>query len=363
MWPLRIVDVVLNAAMRIKELSFLNAFKTGVQSLVMLGMVWMVQDVVLIKWVTAVFFTLCSVYGLVLIRKYVPEIEWKPTLFRFGQLKRMHKFSLGMFYIALLGLLTTQIDSLIVGKVIGMAAVTAYTVASKLYQLIQRVTGMLMMVLSPAIYNLNAARDLGRIEKLVYNAVRYRLLITAPAAYISILIAPDFIRLWVGEEFVSYALWAQLLCVVPLFIGLGVANTAARGMGYVKQTNIIYSAQILLNFGLSLWLVHYFGVGGPILGTVIAVILIGDFTMFPFFCRIMGIEWKKTFCMALQIAGVGAGIYMCGLFLCRFFDMTTWFRLLLFSGGMGCLYIAGFSVFFMRQEIGELRRSLATMRL
>ena len=89
MWPLRIVDVVLNASMRIKELSFLNAFKTGVQSLVMLGMVWVAADVVLIKWVSAGLIAACSSFGLVLVKKYVPEIRWNFINFQVRQLKRI----------------------------------------------------------------------------------------------------------------------------------------------------------------------------------------------------------------------------------------------------------------------------------
>ncbi len=358
MWPLRIVDVVLNASMKIKELSFLNAFKTGAQSLVLLGMVYYAADIVSIKWVTAGLMALCSVYGLVLLKKYVPEISWRPSCFKFHQLKRMHKFSLGMFYIAVLGLLTTQIDILIIGKYVGMVAVTSYSVVSKLYQLIQRVTGMLMAAVSPAVYNLHACADLIRIEKLVHSAVRFRMLLTAPAAYIGILIAPDFIRIWVGEEFVQYAIWAQLLCVVPLFTGLGVANTVSRSMGRVKEANIIYTAQILLNFSLSLWLVYLFGVGGPIFGTVIAVIVIGDFTMFPFFCRLIGIPWKKTFFMAARIGLGGAVVFLIGRLVMPFVDVSTFLDLLILAGGLGVLYVLAFGGLFMRKDILKIYRQL-----
>ena len=113
MWPLRIIEVILNASMRIKELNFLNAFKTSVQSVVMLGMIYMAADIILIKWVTAGLLAICSIYGFVLIRKYVPEINWNPIHFKLHQLKRMHQFSLGMFYISLLAMLSIRIDSLI----------------------------------------------------------------------------------------------------------------------------------------------------------------------------------------------------------------------------------------------------------
>lgn len=354
MWPLRIVDVVLNASMRIKELSFLNAFKTGVQSLVMLGMVWVAADVVLIKWVSAGLIAACSSFGLVLVKKYVPEIRWNFINFQVRQLKRMHKFSLGMFYITVIGLLATQIDSLIIGKMLGMTAVAAYAVAFKLFQLIQRIAGMLMVAIMPTTFNLNASADYRRIQKLVDTTSRYRLLLTVPMAYIAILIAPDFIRLWVGESFVEHAIWAQVMCSANLFIGLGVANTVSRAMGHVKETNFIYSIQLVLNVCISIILVPYFGIGGPILGSVIAVILVGDFTMFPLFCRIMGIGWKPTYFMAMRILFVGFGLYGVGLLLRSFFDFSGLLELAIYSGLMASIFVLAFGLLFLKSESAQV---------
>lgn len=52
---------------------------------------------------------------------------------------------------------------------------------------------------------------------------------------------PVFIRLWVGEENSGCALWPQLISLVPLFTSLGVANSAARELGYMSRPNIIFS--------------------------------------------------------------------------------------------------------------------------
>jgi O-antigen/teichoic acid export membrane protein len=356
MWPLRIVDVVLNAGMRIKELSFLNAFKTGIQSVVMLGMVYVAADIVLIKWVTTILLAVCGTSGILLIKRYVPEINWNPALFRIYQLRRMHKFSLGMFYIAVLGLLSTQIDSLIIGKMIGMAAIAAYAVTSKLFQLIQRFTGMLLVALLPTVYNLNANVDSKRIKLLVDKGCRYRALFSIPLSCVAALFAPDFIRLWVGQKYMQYVQWAQLLCLVPVFTSLGIGSTVARGMGYIKSVNIVLSGQILLNFGLSFLLVQKYDIGGPILGTVIAVFLIGDFSIFPYFCRLMGIPWRHTFFSVVQMGFVSGILFLLFSEVKSFFMINTWLSLSIVSAVFFIGHIAILSLVFFRKEFNQFFR-------
>ncbi len=353
LWPIKIIDVILNASMRIKELNFLNAFKIGIQSTALICMVYVSADILLIKWATMVLLVVSNVCGIFMLRKYAPEIIWSPLYFRIYHLKRMHRFSLGMFYISLLGLLTVKIDKLIIAKMLDMQAVTVYTVISKLFLLIQQVTRMLMVALIPAVYNMSASNNLIHVDRLVYKAVKYRMLVTCSTAYICILVSSVFIRLWVGDEYVEYAFWSQILCVVPLFVGLGVGNAVARGMGHIKEANAIYTVQIILNFIISIILVPYFGVGGPVLGTVISVILIGDFSMFPFFCRLIGIQWKKTFVMALLINITGLFVFFSGIIIYKIIPPTGWFSLLFYTGIMYMLFAVVFGYFFLREELKE----------
>ena len=110
----------------------------------------------------------------------------------------------------------------------------------------------------------------------------------------------DFIYLWVGEAFREYSDWARLLCVVPLFTVLGAGNAVARGLGHLKVVNLVFSVQILLNVTVSVFLIGRFGVGGPILGTFLAVCLVGDFVVFPYYCKLSGLPCKSSYLMSIR---------------------------------------------------------------
>lgn len=290
MWPFRIIDAVLNASMRIKELSFLNALKNGTQSVVILSMVYMGSDIIFIKWVTAGVMAVCSAYGFVLLKMYVPEIRWKPTFFKVQQIKRMHKFSLGMFYAAVVGLFSIQIDTLIIGKLLTMGAVSHYVVASKPFQMIQQVAGLLMRAIVPATYTLEAQKDLVRLGALVSQGVRIRSLVSIPCCVIGFLCVPDFILLWVGSDFSEVVIWSQYYLLVPIFSCLGVGANVCKAAGGVRLINGLSTVKIFLNLILSLILIKPFGLGGPILGTVISNLVLGDMAFFWLFCRRIGIS-------------------------------------------------------------------------
>ena len=153
LWPLRISDVVLNAAMKIKEESIVNAIRQITQSIVMLTLIYFQLSVVTIKLVTTVIFTVLSVPGIILVIKYFPEIDWSLKNFQIKQIKRMSGFSLGMFHISVLVMLSTRIDSLILGQMVGMTAVAIYAIISKPYEIINTVSNMLMRTLMPITFN------------------------------------------------------------------------------------------------------------------------------------------------------------------------------------------------------------------
>jgi O-antigen/teichoic acid export membrane protein len=349
MWPLRIVDVVLNASMRIKELSFLNAFRTGIQSVVMLGMVYVAADIVLIKWVTTILLAVCSTGGILLIKRYVPEINWKPTLFRIYQLRRMHKFSLGMFYISILAMLSVKVDNLVIAKMLDMKMVAIYAIIAKPYELIARLSGMLMQTLMPVTFNLIPTATQSEKERLVCLAVKYRTLILVPMATVAIWAIPSFFRLWVGEEYVKYAIWAQLFVGVHFFMGLASLGNIARADGAMYLINGMLTVKVLLNLGISIFLTLKIGIGGVILGTFLSNILFGEILFGKNICHKINVSFTRVLLNFIPIIFLGA----IGHVVLSFFAIqaSSWMRLASLSVFFYGILVIIFVSCFLRSEL------------
>ncbi len=349
MWPLRIVDVVLNASMRIKELSFLNVFKTGAQSVVLLVMVWMGADVVLIKWVTAGLIAGCSAFGLVLLKKHLPEIRWNPTHFKINQLQRMHKFSLGMFYAAVVLMLQSRIDTLILAKTMTVASITSYVIAEKLFQIVQRFSQLITVALAPASFNI--AGDARRMGVLIEESIFYRCIVATFLSSIAFFVAPDFIVLWVGAEYEETVVWARVyLCICPFISVASVPQVARAAGGQVRLVNLFISIEMILNVVLSIFLVSKFGVGGPILGTVIAFFVAGPLLTSNFILKRIQVSnvWK-VYRLVFPTVLVAFGIIAC-LDYIPFCFSGTWLGLII-KAMVGTILVGGGLVFRVDQHL------------
>ena len=293
MWPLRIIDVVLNACMRIKELSLLNGFKSLMQSSIMLVMIFNASDIIQIKWVVSAVVFVFSLYGIVLLRKYIPEITWRLSLFRLAQLIRMQRFSLGMFYISILAMLSVKVDVAIIGKMLSMEMVAVYVIISKPFDVIKQIGGILMGALMPAAYNILPGASRAEKETLICQAVRYRALILAPFSAVAIWATPSFIALWVGETYLPYAIWAQAFVSIHFFMALASLGNVARAAGAMRLVNLMITVKVFVNLVISVCLVGWLGIGGVIVGMLISNVLFGELSFGCVISRRLGVSFRS----------------------------------------------------------------------
>jgi O-antigen/teichoic acid export membrane protein len=208
----------------------------------------------------------------------------------------MQRFSLGMFYASLVAVFAVQIDSVVIGKLLTMSAVTAYAIAAKPYQMIQTLMMLAVRAIQPAAYNLRAANDSRRLEKLVSEGVRIRSITSIPVCVAAFLCMPPFIEVWVGSDYTWIVPWAQCFVLVPVFSCLGVGgqvcSTSSSGL---VLANVIGTFRTGLNICISLYLISRLGIGGPILGTIISYALLGSLVMCYVYCRFMGISSRGAY--------------------------------------------------------------------
>ncbi len=327
-WPLRITGIILQATLRIKEQSILNVVTNIFSSAVMLLLVYRSFDIVSISIIRGFLGIVFWIPSLVMVLKYVPEIRWNLLLFSFSRIREMSSFSLGMFYAALLSMLAVRLDNLVIGKMISMTAVTYYAVSAKLFHFMGQWTRIICSTVVPTVYNLNAAADKERITKLVYQGVKYRTMINAPLAFLCIIVSPSFIRIWMGPEYVQYAIWSQIFLLVPLLIPLGIMPNVLKGMGKVRTVNIFVTIRVFINVLISISLVSRFGIGGPILGTVVSMTLFGDIVLFPYYCKMVDIEWKKTMGTYLRIIMTNLPLPAVGYLIVNSYPPQNWWSLI-----------------------------------
>ena len=171
---------------------------------------------------------------------------WRPTLtFSRESLTDLGSFGLRVFGARFMGWGNMNLDNVLVGRYLGASALGAYALAYNImYIPITRIGLPLATVFSPAY-----ARMQHDPERLLHAWLRGKQLIStllAPAFVISIVIAPDLVRVAFGEKWHAAVLPVQLLSLAGLaqnLVGLhwSILTALKRG-GTLLRVNLIVTA-------------------------------------------------------------------------------------------------------------------------
>ena len=263
----------------------------------------------------------------------------------------MSGFSLGMFYAGLLSVVALRMDHIIIGRMLSLSMIAPYVVAAKLFELCKRYTTAAITAMLPTVYNLQGEKDANRLQTLLNDGVRYRALLFTPMAYLGIVVSPAFIRTWMGPEYVQYAIWSRLFLVVFLLTPPGMAKNMAKGLGHLKLCNGVTTAGTLTNLTISIALIPRFGIGGPMLGTIVMYIVFGEYVFSPFYCKISGLAWRKLYFDALKITTANLPVMVAGIWIERMLAIDGWIPLIAFSAITGTtLGVVLFFVFVRDRE-------------
>jgi len=190
--------------------------------------------------------------------------------------KELCRTGLLFFAFGISGVLSVQIDTLVIGKFLGATEVPTYAIPLRLFMVMTTLLGFIMVPLWPAYREAIVRDDVNWVRKTFWRTMKLSGIISVPFALLLVAFAPFIIRLWIGG---SISIPASLL------IALGVqavvtALTAPMSM-LLNGSNIIGVRAIfsilsgLFNLVVSIFLVHRIGVAGPIIGTIFAQILFG----------------------------------------------------------------------------------------
>ncbi len=203
------------------------------------------------------------VVNAIVARRLLPGLRVRPRLDR-EVLRGLFRFGAYFFLSTLAVTLLYQLDKLLVGSILGMAAVTFYVVPGNLTQRIQGFVAAAVSVVFPVSAALFETRDREAIRRLYVEGTRFMfILITSLAVPIAVFAQP-FLRHWIGDPVAGQS-WIpmMLLAGTYAFLGMtGVAWSIANGAGEARFNFAFTLGIAVVDIGLLLVLIHPFGVTG-----------------------------------------------------------------------------------------------------
>ena len=115
----------------------------------------------------------------------------------------------------------TEMDTVLLGLLSNHKTVGLYTAAVKLSKIIIPFVTSMGVILIPKIAKDFAEKNFEEVQKTLDQAFRFLAFFTVPIVFGLALLAPEFISLFSGQEFLPAASSMRLLSLLPLVIGFG----------------------------------------------------------------------------------------------------------------------------------------------
>jgi len=288
--------------------------------------------------------------------------DWRPT-FRFNKiiLKELSGYGKLILGVNIVLFLIYNIDNAIVGRMIGMEALGFYTIAYMISNLpATQITHLVERVMFPVYSKMQD--DRASLKRNYFKTLKYVSMLSVPAAFGIFVVAPDFVRIVLGEKWMPAVPVLQVLC----FSGLARSISATTGsifQGTGRPDIFLKTSflQLLTMVFLMFLLISRFGIIGVGLAVTIPVIAQSIIRLY-LVNRIVDINLNELYVMMFQIF-TGSIIMSISLFLLinRVFGMfhLQSFNILILSVLSGGIIYAITLCFMDRNIIREIKQIIS----
>lgn len=221
---------------------------------------------------------------------------------RRSTLRRLWAFGLKVHMARLAEVTYFQFDRLLLGRVLGLGAVTHYDIGAKAGSTANNFALIALPVIEPAAATFSTLDKPGPLGELLRQSSKYMAMLAIPLGVYMVLAAEPLLTLWlssVPHSEVTLAL--RLLTVAYIIVALtGPLRVIARGAGHPEWEASTATVQALLNIVFSIGLYFVFGFIGVLVGTLLAA-LVGQVAL----TRIVLRGLKEPVSKFIQLAWIG----------------------------------------------------------
>jgi O-antigen/teichoic acid export membrane protein len=218
-----------------------------------------------------------------------PALRIRLSLFDMERAKEVFHYSIYTFFVSMGDLLRFNLDSIVIGSMLSLSAITPYALAQKILKFPMLLVVRTFNVTRPLYSSYEAKNDFPAIHKLLINSTLYSALLSFFGASMLIIYGDTFMTLWVGEQY-SQAGY-PVLVILALSFSIAMAQSpsihAAYGIEKHRFLGLITIFEGVFNLILSVILVKKMGIVGIALGTAIPMVLFKGVVQPVYICKIV----------------------------------------------------------------------------
>ncbi len=256
-------------------------------------------------------------------------------------LRSLLGFTFFIFLSDLVDQLNTNVDKLLLGRILGTVSVAIYSVGFNLKNYYTIISWIIPEMFIPAATRIAIEeKDDDKLTKLFTRIGRYNNFILLLVATGFFIFGRAFIHLWVGDGYEN-AYYVGLILIIAGYIpsiqSLGVNIQNAKNKH--RTRSVVYFGIACVNVISSIFLIRLWGEVGTALGTLFAVLLGNGIFMNIYYKKKLGLDvlyfWKETLKWTVPAVLLGAGAY----FALRGVMMDSWLKLGAWALAYSAVYV------------------------
>lgn len=246
---------------------------------------------------------------LVVARRLSSRSELRFRKFEFRNVQdaigRCRQMAAGRF----IGVSQNQAPVIVLGALLGPAAVGIYDLLTRLPRFAKSVIALLNSALLPVAARIEASNDVDRMHSIGMWGLMVSSFVAFPPLAAVALFSEPLLRLWIGNGFSSLWGWHALMLLVPavtVLIGFGATSLLVRTTA-VSKINLAVAVQVIVQYVLSVGLIGIWEGQAFIFGQVVAAI-VGFPWLMLIIAREQKLPIKEVAQLLLKLGALGAGL-------------------------------------------------------
>ena len=292
-FPLGIAGGILEGLQRFYLMNWTNIIATLVRAILIIYVLRRGQGLLSVAFVTVSLPLVASAVRAVIAQKILAlPYGWKYVSRE--SLKQVANYGSVTFMIILAGRLRFKTDAVIIGSMLSAAAITYFSIGSRLVDYAGEVVSSLAQIFTPMSSHFHATGDYDQLRRIFVSGNRACALVMFPITVAMVVMGKSVIEAWVGARYVSsYTILLILLIPNTLYMAQSTSNRILFGMSRHKALGYVVLMEGIANIILSIILVRPLGVAGDAIGTAIPLLCTSLFFLPRHLCRQLEIPVHK----------------------------------------------------------------------
>lgn len=292
-FPLGVFSGTLEGLQRFYLLNFTNISSTLLRAILIVFALRHGGGLLTVALITTALPLLNGLVNAAVVLRHLP-LRFGAKYVSRASLRRIASYSGTTFLIIVASRLRFKTDAMVIGTFLSAAAVTYFTIGSRLIDYASEVVSSLAQIFVPMSSQSQAKGDLDGLRRIFVAGNRACAFIIFPITAILTILGKSVIEAWVGPKYVatSYPVLLILLYPTTLMLAQSASGRTLWGMAKHRTWAFVVLAEGISNLILSVVLVQRYGILGDAIGTAIPLTCSMVFFLPQHLCRLLGIRLR-----------------------------------------------------------------------